>query len=253
MSRRNFTAVFIADFLVRSAYQMGKTPLLPIFAASLGATDVLLGSIVAVSTLTGMLSKPLFGIFSDRWGRRLWLFVGTAFFAIVPFLYRFVHTPEQLVLIRIIHGTATAIYGPVTVAFVAEQAQQHRGEKLGWFSMARSGGYILGPLLAGWLLLFVEPQAVFTLIGLLSLLAFVPVFLLSDAGQARLAQRMSLTGQTVAALSAGIHTPAIWLSGILEATVYIALYAAKAFLPIYALSIGINVAVVGAFLPCKKP
>ena len=31
-----------ADFLVRTAYQMGKTPLLPIFAASLGANATFL-------------------------------------------------------------------------------------------------------------------------------------------------------------------------------------------------------------------
>ena len=30
--------ISIADFIVRTAYQMGKTPLLPIFAASLGAS-----------------------------------------------------------------------------------------------------------------------------------------------------------------------------------------------------------------------
>jgi hypothetical protein len=49
---RSFGYITIADFLVRAAYQMGKTPLLPIFAATLGATDAFLGFIVSVSTLT---------------------------------------------------------------------------------------------------------------------------------------------------------------------------------------------------------
>ena len=81
---RNFAYVTFADLIARSAYQMGKTPLLPIFAASLGATGAFLGFIVSVSTLTGMFLKPLFGIFSDRWGRRGWLIAGTAFFALMP-------------------------------------------------------------------------------------------------------------------------------------------------------------------------
>jgi len=55
---RNFLYVTFADFIARTAYQMGKTPLLPIFAATLGATDTLLGFIVSVSTLTGMVLKP---------------------------------------------------------------------------------------------------------------------------------------------------------------------------------------------------
>ncbi|MEE8363751.1 MAG: hypothetical protein V3S18_06755 [Dehalococcoidia bacterium] len=51
---RYFLYITAADLTVRSAYQMGKTPLLPIFAAGLGASDVLLGFIGSVSTLTGM-------------------------------------------------------------------------------------------------------------------------------------------------------------------------------------------------------
>ena len=84
--RREFGLITGADFVVRSAYQVGKTPLLPIFAASLGAGEVFLGVIVSVSTLTGMLLKPLFGILSDRWGRRLWLLIGTGFFVGMPFV-----------------------------------------------------------------------------------------------------------------------------------------------------------------------
>ena len=68
----NLTA---ADFIVRTAYQMGKTPLLPLFAAGLGANATFLGFIVSASTLTGMLLKPLFGFLSDRWGRWVWFFI----------------------------------------------------------------------------------------------------------------------------------------------------------------------------------
>ena len=65
-----------------------------------------------------MVLKPFVGLLSDRWGRRAWLIVGTALFTGMPFLYRFVETPEQLVALRIAHGLATAIYGPVTLAYV---------------------------------------------------------------------------------------------------------------------------------------
>jgi hypothetical protein len=87
-----------ADFMVRTAYQMGKTPLLPIFAAGLGANATFLGLIVSVSTLTGMLLKPIFGFLSDRWGRWIWLLVGTLLFIGIPFLYQLIHTPEELLV-----------------------------------------------------------------------------------------------------------------------------------------------------------
>ena len=177
----NLLKITLADFIVRAGYQMGKTPLLPILAASLGASDVLLGMIVSVSSLTGMLTKPLFGVLSDRQGRKLWILLGTLLFAGVPFLYKFIDTPGQLVALRLLHGTATAIYGPVTVAYVAERSGRRKAERLGWFGMARSGGYVVGPLAAGMLLLWNNPADVFTVIGLFSLLAFIPVFLLDEA------------------------------------------------------------------------
>ena len=249
----NFISITGADFIARSAYQMGKTPLLPIFAMTLGATDAFLGFIVSVSTLTGMVLKPAIGILSDRWGRRWWLIVGTAFFAGMPFLYRFIHTPAELFGIRIIHGLATAIYGPVTLAFVAEGAKDRLAEKLGWFGMARSAGYIVGPAAAGGLLAAeVSPVSVFTIIGLFSCLAFVPILLLSEPAPRTKTVSLPIRQQIVHALKSGTHTPSVWLSGGLEATVFIALYAVKAFLPIYTLSTGISIALVGTFFSLQE-
>ena len=56
-----FWNLFGADLIVRTAYQMGKTPVLPLFAAAIGASQMAVGTIVAVSTVTGMLQKPLIG------------------------------------------------------------------------------------------------------------------------------------------------------------------------------------------------
>lgn len=249
---RNFLYVTFADLLVRSAYQTGKTPLLPIFAAALGATDAFLGIIVSVSTLTGMIFKPFIGTLSDRWGRRRWLIAGTAFFAIMPFFYQLVETPNQLFWIRILHGTATAIYGPVTLAYVAEQTSKRKAESLGWFGMARSAGYIIGPALAGYLLLTMSPADVFTIIGFVSIVAFLPILLLSDTAVLPAQTRLPFLQQIQDAFRSGGRTPAVWLSGSLEALAFIALYAVKTFLPIYALAIGFNTAIVGLFFALQE-
>jgi len=261
----NFLAITAADFIVRAAYQMGKTPLLPIFAASLGATDALLGLIVSVSTVTGMVLKPGIGLLSDKWGRRIWFFVGALFFAGVPFFYRFVETPGQLFTIRLIHGMATAIYGPVTIAYVAEQAKTRRAERIGWFGAARSGGYIVGPFVASGLLLWLSPVDIFSVIGALSLLAFIPLMLLSSQPDRKRtgstsrnrmtkesATQQPLATQFFAAMKAVRGANAVWISGGMEGFVYITLYALRAFLPIYALASGINVLFVGSFFSVQE-
>ena len=249
-----FLLVTLADFVARSAYQMGKTPLLPIFAASLGASGAFLGLIVSVSTVTGLFLKPLFGILSDRWGRRVWLLIGTAFFAFAPFLYRFIQTPEQLLAIRLVHGLATAIYGPVTLAYIAERARKDEtAEDIGWFQMARSGGYIVGPALAGWLLLSLDATVVFTIIGVVSCAVFLPILSLPETRALKQKERGEPAWrQVAAALRDGGRTPAVWLTGGLEAITFIALYTLKAFLPIYALEAGVSIALVGLFFSLSE-
>ncbi len=243
--------IIAANFIVRSAYQMGKTPLLPILAASLGATDQFLGLIVSVSTVTGMVSKPLVGVLADRWGRRAWLLVGTCFFIGVPFLYRFVETPGELLGLRLVHGLATAIYGPVSLAWVAARVRR-RAEGIGWYVAGRNAGYIVGPAAAGWLLMHIGPVDVFTLIGLLSAAALVPVLMLQEGDERRCHQGQSLLEQLRTSLKAGASTPALWLAGSLEALSFVGLYAIKAFLPLQALASGVSVGLVGLFFSLQE-
>jgi MFS family permease len=249
---RGFGLITTADFVVRSAYQMGKSPLLPIYAAALGAGDIFLGLIVSVSTLTGMVLKPFVGMLSDRWGRRIWLLIGTAFFALLPFVYRFVSTPEQLFALRVVHGLATAIYGPVTLAYVAELSRTHRAERLGWFSMARNAGYVVGPAAAGWMLLTMEPVAVFTIIGLLSSAALIPVLLLPETAPSVSRPGSQILRQALNSLQTGGRTPAVWLTGGLEANIFVAVYAVRTFVPLLVLHLNASVALAGAFLAVQE-
>jgi len=250
---RQFANVTIADFIVRSAYQMGKTPLLPVFAQTLGAGEVFLGLIVSVSTLTGIILKPIVGALSDIWGRRSWLILGTIFFTVMPFVYRWISTPEELFTVRIIHGIATAIYGPVTLAFVAEMSSNSRAERLAWFGSARNGGYIVGPAVGGWLLLILDPVSVFTIIGFLSILAFIPLIGISDSKKIEI-KKGTFFSHLFSSFVIGSRNISVWVAGLFESFIYMILYAIKAFLPLYAssTSVGFNIAVIGMFFSIQE-
>ena len=241
-----------ADFLVRCAYQVGKAPVLPLFAAALGAGEVFLGLIVSVSTLTGMLLKPLFGVLSDRWGRRVWLLAGTGLFTGMPFAYHLVESPEHLLAVRLLHGTATAIYGPVTIAYVAEMTSGGRAERIGWFSLARNAGYIVGPLAGGAMLVFMDPVTIFTVVGFVSALAFLPVLMLPEGARVPAARRTPVLAQARLAVASALRTPSVWLAGSLDAQFLVAKYAVKTFLPLQALSLGVSPAMVGVVLAAQE-
>ena len=118
--------------------------------------------------------------------------------------------------------------------------------------MARQAGYILGPAIGGLLLLTMPPVSIFTLIGLFSCLAFIPVLLLSKQSARARNVRPPIAKQVTQALRAGIGAPSIWLSGGLESALFIALYATKAFLPVYAGSLGVSVALIGTFFAIQE-
>ena len=245
--------ISLADFLVRSAYQMGKTPLLPIFAHTLGASDSFVGMIISVSTFTGMIFKPVVGFLSDMWGRKLWLLIGTTFFTFMPFVYTFIDSTQSLFIIRLVHGFATAIYGPVSLAYVAERSGTRKGELLGWFGIAKTSGYIIGPLTAAWLLLHLQPEQVFTIIGIISSIAFIPVVLLPEKRHSGInINPLYLLRRFIATIHFGAVSSIVWISGLLDAWMYMAVYAVKAFLPIYGLLEGFNVLEVGIFFAVQE-
>lgn len=248
-----FWALFCTDLIVRAGYQMAKSPVLPLLAASLGANTVTIGAIVGVSTLTGTVFKPFVGALSDRWGRKIWFFTALFLFAGFPFLYRFVDTPDQLMLLRILHGSATAIFGPVTLAIVAEFDRNHRATRLGIYEMARGGGHLIAPALAGALLAVTGASTVFTVVGLLSCAAMIPaVFVPFDSSRVEAVQRPGILRQLAGGFSHAAGRPQIWGVGALEFAVYGSLYSLKAFLPIFALQAGYGVWAAGLFFTLQE-
>jgi MFS family permease len=248
-----FWAVFATDLIVRAAYQMAKSPVLPIFAASLGANKLMVGTIVGVSTLTGTALKPLIGALSDRFGRRVWFLTALVLFTVFPFLYRFVQTPDQLFWLRILHGTATAIFGPVTLALVTEMAPTNRGARLGLFEMARGSGHLIAPAVAGAMLAMSSPETVFTAAGLLSCAAFVPtLFVRFDDSKVQPVARPSLLAEIVAGVRHAAGRSELWLVGALEFAIYGSIYSLKAFLPIFALDAGHGIWAAGLFFTFQE-
>jgi DHA1 family multidrug resistance protein-like MFS transporter len=159
-----FVAIVIASLLSRLGYQMARSPVLPTFAADLGAMPELIGVIVAASTITGVFFKLPSGALSDVLGRKHMMVLGALFFAAPPFLYPFVHDPWSLLALRFVHGFATAIFSPVASAYVASLAETGRGARLGWFSSANDIGATAGPLIGGFVLYFTASYPVTYLI-----------------------------------------------------------------------------------------
>lgn len=148
-----FTALCTVGFFARLSYSLARSPVLPLFALYLGAGPEAVGLAVGISTVTGIFFKLPSGALSDVIGRKRTLLIGLMVFSVMPFTYLLVKDYSVLIAIRFLHGFATAIYGPVAMAVVAELASGIRkGEMLSWFSSVTIIGNLLGAPLGGFIL-----------------------------------------------------------------------------------------------------
>lgn len=144
-----FRALCSVGFLARFSYALARNPVLPLFAVFLGAGPEAVGLAVGISTVTGIFFKLPAGALSDVIGRRRTMLAGLCFFALAPFAYFLVNDYAQLVAVRFVHGFATAVYGPVVMAVVADMAGARKGEMLGWFSSVGIIGTLAGAPVGG--------------------------------------------------------------------------------------------------------
>lgn len=147
-----FTALCTVGFFARFSYSLARSPVLPLFALYLGAGPEAIGFVVGISTVTGIFFKLPSGALSDVIGRKKTMLMGIIVFAVMPFTYVLVKDYYLLIVIRFIHGLATSIYGPVSMAVVADIAKGKKGEMLSWFSSVTIIGNLMGAPVGGFIL-----------------------------------------------------------------------------------------------------
>ena len=215
---------------------MAKSPVLPLFIRSLDVPMGTVGFIAAASTVVGIFVSLPAGILSDIIGRRRVILIAAIVFASAPFLYLLVTQPWHLVLVRIYHGFATAILGPVAMAAVADTFDSGRGEKMGWYSSATMVGRFLAPFVGGALIFgnnFHWVYLVTGIIGTLSLIAALklprPATTPVSVGELVRKERGEIKRDIMAMLT---HHR-ILATSVVEAVEYFAFGCLEVFLPIY--------------------
>jgi MFS family permease len=137
-------------------------PILPFYAKSLGGTGLeahLLGTqlhfgigtivalLVSSFTVAQLLSAPVWGRFSDRFGRRPALLIALGASAVAYIVFAFANSLPLLFLSRIVQGAGGGTVG-VIQAYVADSVEpENRARGLGWLSAATNLGVALGPVL----------------------------------------------------------------------------------------------------------
>jgi MFS family permease len=191
------------------------------------------GLIVGVSTLTGVLIKLPAGAWSDVLGRRALLLIGAIVFAVLPFTYLAVSGLGLLIALRLVHGSATAIFGPVASASVSDLAPpERRGTWLSTYSTVQGAGQAAGPIVAGYLIARGRMDAAFLLSGFLALA--VPAIVARWPHHAKAATSGRRWRQFAEGIRAVVGQRLVLVTSIAQAAQFMLHGTLSAFLPLYA-------------------
>jgi MFS family permease len=130
-------------------------PQLPFVATRLGAGGFVVGALVSSFSLAQLLSAPLWGRMSDRYGRRPVLLTALSASVIAYLIFAWASVPAPgthagfylalLFLSRLVQGAGGGTVG-VIQAYVADSTEpRDRARALGWLSAATNLGVSIGP------------------------------------------------------------------------------------------------------------
>jgi MFS family permease len=120
-------------------------PLLPFYATELGASATVVGLLVSAFSVAQLAVAPLWGRFSDRYGRRPAIVAGLLLTASAYVIFAFAGSVLVLLLSRLVQGLGGGTIG-VVQAYVADaSAPEERTKSLGWLSAVTSLGAVAGP------------------------------------------------------------------------------------------------------------
>ncbi len=153
---------------------------LPIYAVTVaGLNEFQAGILWGVQVVTTILSKPIMGKMSDRYGRTALISIGLLICAIsfgaIPLLTGF----SMLMIAAAFFGLGGAVVTSSGAALVADLCKEkHFGTAMGAFGTIFDIGHASGPILAGFLIARYSYQLSFWVIASM-LIAALPIFMMN--------------------------------------------------------------------------
>ena len=178
--QRTLYIMFFAQMMTAIGFS-SIFPFLPLYVKDLGAiTDLsiefLAGMVFSAQAFTMMIASPIWGIIADRYGRKL--MVERAMFggAVMLLLMAFVHSAEELVILRAIQGLITGSVAAANALVASEAPRERTGYAMGVLQVGLGSGVALGPLIGGAIADFFGYSAAFFVTAGLIFLSGVLVF-----------------------------------------------------------------------------
>ncbi len=215
-SRKNLFILSFTLLVVMLGYGM-VMPIMPFYIEHFGAGGTELGWLMSTYSLMQLISAPLWGILSDRYGRKPILSVGVLGYAVTLFMFGLAKSFAMLFIARSLSGILSSATMPTAMAYIGDNTpQKEKSKGMGQLGAMVGVGVIIGPLMGGLLSTDSLSLPFFVGSGLAFLALLLVIFLLPESrvpasashptGELNLPDEDNLKGGSKSAKSDATHT-----------------------------------------------
>lgn len=132
----------------------GVLPLLfPVMKVQFALTNAQLGLVTLAFTAASSLTQPIFGYFSDTYGKRWFVPATLIWGAVFAASYGFVSSYVMFLVVAALAGIGSGAFHPLGASNAAAVSRDdQRNAAMSWYTVAGAAGYGLGPLLGSLLM-----------------------------------------------------------------------------------------------------
>lgn len=151
--QRTLYILMIAQLMTAAGFS-NVIPFLSLYIQELGtntpfSVEFLSGMAYSAQALTMMVAAPVWGMLSDRYGRKMMVQRAMLGSVVVVFLMGFARTGEDLVLLRAIQGLVAGSLSAANALIASVAPRDRTGYAMSTLQVGHWAGLALGPLLGG--------------------------------------------------------------------------------------------------------
>ncbi len=149
VKKKYLALLFLVAFLTMLGFGI-IIPILPYFAENVGASSLQIGILFASYNIMQLLFAPIWGMLSDRIGRKPLIAFGLFGFSVTFILFGLAESYAEMLAYRIIGGIVSAAAMPTVTAMVADLfPPEERAKGMGVIGAGVGLSFVFGPVLGG--------------------------------------------------------------------------------------------------------
>ncbi len=150
MLSRPFVVLWISMLVAMAGISM-VSPLLPVHVQDdLGGPPLAVALSFSGLSIAQIIGAPFVGRFGDLFGPKRFIVIGFLIYSVGAMGYLFAPTWELVICFRVLSGVGAAAVFPMSLAYIGRMSPPGgEGRYMGWFAVAQTGGFGIGPLFGG--------------------------------------------------------------------------------------------------------